>query len=358
MRDASHLAEEMEALGGSITPAVGPDSFDWTCSVPSANLEKAFELVADAALQPAFPDAEFETERRIALNDLEQLRDDMYRYPLRLFTQAAFAGHPYGAELHAVEQSMRTFTPEQARRWHQMRVLDAPLTAFIVGDVEPDRAADIAARYLHVRAAREITLPGRVRWPEQSAVAVEERQKMQTALVLGFPGPKRNDEDVYALQVMSNVLSGLGGRLFEELRSRRSLAYTVAAYPVARLLGGAYVTYIATTPQREDEARTGLLQELERVRQDLIDAGDVERAQRYTIGAWQIRNQTNAAQAANLQYAFLLGRGMAEIREFEDRIRAVTPERIREVAQKWLDPERRVEGIVRGTGGAATTPTS
>jgi len=355
-RDANLLAEQMEALGGSIVPSVGADSFDWSCSLPSTNLEKAFDLVADAALHSAFPDAEFENERRIALNDLEQLRDDMYRYPLRLFTEAAFAGHAYGTSLEAVEVATRGFTPEHARRWHEMRVIEAPLSAFIVGDVDPDRAADIAARYLRVRPGLETGLPARARWPERFVQAVAERQKKQTALVLGFPGPARNDDDVHVLQVMSNVLSGLGGRLFEELRSRRSLAYTVAAYPVARLLGGAYVTYIATAPEREDEARNGLLEELERVRQDLLNADDVERAKRYTIGAWQIRNQTNSAQAANLQYAFILGRGMAEIREFESRISAVTPERIREAAQRWLDPERRVEGIVRGTGGTAMAP--
>lgn len=355
-RTAETLASQMEALGTSIVPGIGSDTFDWSCSLPSSNLQDAFELLADAALHPTFPDAEFEKERRIALNDLEQLRDDMYRYPLRLFMQRAFPDHPYGAPIESVEEATRSFTPEHVRRWHATQVLESPLSAFIVGDIDPDHAAEVAARFLGVRPSVSQPAPAPVRWPAEVTVEAVTRDKKQTALVLGFHGPARDDDDLYALTVLSNVLSGLGGRLFEELRSRRSLAYTVAAFPVARLLGGAYVTYIATAPEREDEARSGLLEEIDRVRSDLIEADDVERAKRFTIGAWQIRNQTNGAHAANLQYAYLLGRGIAEIREFESRIREVTPDRIRDVAQKWLDPERRVEGIVRGTGGVAAAP--
>jgi zinc protease len=162
----------------------------------------------------------------------------------------------------------------------------------------------------------------------------------------------RNHPDVEALRLLSNAVGGLGGRMFEELRSRRSLAYQVSAYPVARWRGGAFVGYIGTSPERGAEAREALLEEIVRCGREPVPADELERAKRYTIGAWQIRQQTNAAHIADLAGALLLGNGMEDLRTFEERIRAVTAEHILEVAARLFDPARAVYGIVTGTGGA------
>jgi zinc protease len=350
---AAGLAEATEGLGGAIAPLVGPDLFQWSLTLPSRHFETGLALLAEAALHPTFPKAEVERERKVALSDLEQLRDDMYRYPLRLFLQSAFPMHPYGVPTSAAEESLRALTRDDLERWHREEVLEGRPWVVVVGDVDPDQAAAAVAREVAaVRGGPAPAVVGSATWPTGPRVEAEHRAKAQTALVLGFPGPERNDDDVYTLDLLSNVLSGLGGRLFEELRSRRSLAYTVSAYPLARWRGGAFIAYIATSPERENEARRGLLEEFERLTVESITTEELERAQEYTIGAWKIRSQTNGAQLGDLAYALTLGTGLAELREFEERIRAVTPVAIREAAQRYFDPNRAVEGIVRGRGGA------
>lgn len=352
-RTAAQIAEESEALGGAISPSVTADLFQWSLGVPSRHFEQAFSLLADVALRPSFPEAGLERERKVALSDLEQLRDDMYRYPFRLFLQAAFPDHPYGFPIGVTEASLKALTRDDLVRWHREEVLQGRPYVVIVGDVDPDEAAAVAARELgDVEALPAADQARATVWPEGPREMSDHRGKAQTALVLGFPGPTRNDDDVYALDVLSNAISGLGGRLFEELRSRRSLAYTVSAYPVARRRGGAFVAYIATSPEREDEARQGLLEEFERLAVETIGADELERSQEYTIGAWKIRSQTNGAQMVDLANALILGTGMVELREFEERIREVTPIAVRETVRRYFDPNRLVVGIVRGTGAA------
>jgi zinc protease len=188
-------------------------------------------------------------------------------------------------------------------------------------------------------------------WPDRPVSVRADRDRAQTALALGMPGPHRDHDDLYPLRLAGTAVAGRGGRAFEELRSRRSLAYAVSASPIARWLGGAFVTYIGTSPEREDEARSALLHELGLLRDEPLPDADVERAQRYLIGAWQIAQQTHGRQLADLAHALLLGRGLADLREHEQRIRDVDAARIRAAAARWLVDERRVEGIVRGTGG-------
>ncbi|HEX7051520.1 MAG TPA: pitrilysin family protein [Longimicrobiales bacterium] len=349
-RSGARIAEEVEAMGGAVSATVASDAFGWTLSVPARHFADAFAVLADVALRPSFPEAELERERKVALSDLNRLRDDMRRYPLRLLFQGAFPDHPYGFPAAVTEAALGRATRADLTAWHRARVLETPPLVVVVGDVDPDVAASGIAREMEpVRGGRAEGEGWRPAWPEGPRVEVEHRTREQTALALGFPGPARNDPDAYALDVLANVLSGLGGRLFEALRERRALAYTVTASPVARWCAGAFVSYVATSPEREDEARHALLEELARVADESIGADELSRAQEYTIGAWKIRSQANAAQLGDLADALLLGRGLSELREFEARIRALTPVALREAARRWFDPNRIIEGVVRGS---------
>jgi zinc protease len=351
-RTAAGLALESEALGAGIAPTVAPDLLDWTISVPSRHWQHGIELLLDAALEPSFPADEAERERKIALNGLEQLRDDMQQYPMRLALASAFPDHAYGFEVPHVERSVRAADLSDLGEWHRERVLRAAPYVIVVGDIaEPDTLAGEIAVQLERRmeTPRGIS-PAPVRWGRGGTSRVEQRDKAQTALALAFPGPPRNHPDTVVLQVMSSAIAGLGGRLFEELRSRRSLAYVVSAAALPRWIAGAFVAYIATAPEREAEAREALLHELLRMTEVQLDEADVERARRYMIGSWQIRQQTHARQVSDLAYALLLGEGLSELREYETRVAAVTAGRIRAVAERWLRPEMMVEAIVRGSG--------
>ena len=348
-RSGARLAEEIEGLGTGISPASGADGFEWAMTLPVQHVESGLELLADTVLEPCFDADAVAREREVSLSELEQLRDDMYQYPLRLTLDAAWHGHPYGFGLDVTAAALADLDAGRVRDWHRQRVLESAPWFLVVGDV-PDPDA-LAAR-IDARFARDLCATGGLAptppWPGRPLAETEPRRKAQTAIVVAFPGPGRNDADLVPLRVLGNAIGGLGGRLFEELRSRRSLAYAVATYPLARWQAGAYVAYIGTAPEREAEARTELVRELLRCAEERIPEAELERARRYTIGAWQIRRQTNGRQLADLGEALRYGRGIDELREFEERVRAVDGEQLRAAAQRWFQPERLVTGTVRG----------
>lgn len=350
-RGALQIAEEGEMLGGSVTGASGSETFGWSISVPANHAAAAIELLADVAQHPVLEDAALETERAIALADVVALRDDMYRYPMRLATQAAFAGHPYGVPVTGTEDSLPRITGDDIRRWHAERALAAASAIAIVGDEDPDEMAAIAARAfadLRYTAAPALAAPS---WPTTLTAVAEPRERAQTALALLFPGPSRTDDARFSAEMIATVASGLGGRFFDELRDKRSLCYTVHAFSSERRLAGAFGAYIATSPEQESAAREGLLAEFRRLREEPVSAEELERAQTYAIGTHAIRQQSGGAMLADMVDAYLFG-SLAELDDYDARIRAVTAEGMREVAARFFDQSRRVEGIVRGTGRA------
>ena len=174
------------------------------------------------------------------------------------------------------------------------------------------------------------------------------REKAQTALAMVFPGPNRRDPERHAAEVWAAVASGLGGRMFEALRDRRSLAYTVLASSWQRGRAGALVTYIATSPQREEEARSAMLEELERFRQEPVTETELRQAVNYLAGQAEVSRQTAGALAGEILEAYLIGNGLGDLKNPAEAFRAVTADDVLRVARRSLDLSARSEGVVRG----------
>jgi zinc protease len=349
-RSAAQIAEDAEMLGGSISASAGSDSFGWSLSVPATRLAEAVELLGDVIQRPTIPDDAFEIERTVALSNVAMLRDDMYRYPMRLASSVAFAKHPYGTPPMGTEESLRAITAEQAREWHKSRVLESAAVVGIVADLEQKEVADIVARELSLLQLQKAPKVGTPRWPKSVKIAAESRDKAQTAIALAFPAPPRDDESRFAASLIATVASGLGGRFFEELRDKQSLAYTVQAAVSERRLAGMFLSYIATSPEKEGVARAGLLAEFAKLRDVLVSDEELARAKEYVVGSHAISQESGAAQLGEMLDAWMFGEGLNELLEYDTRIRAVTAEQMREVAREYFDAERRVEGIVRGVG--------
>ena len=347
-RSAAQVAESSELLGGSISPSVSSDGLGFTLSVPTPRIGPAIELLADVAQYPLLNAADIETERSVLLSQLAQLRDDMFRYPVRLATQAAFGSHAYARGTMGSEESVRAITRADVLAWLRERA--ASWVVGVVADGDPDAlAAEVVARFGALRMAEPpvIVTP---EWPAEARIQAETRDKAQSALALLFPGPSHRDPRRFPARLIAAVTSGLGGRFFDQLRDRQSLCYTVHASPSEHVAAGVFSAYIATSPEKEDVAREVLLREFAKLREAPVTDDELSRAQRYVIGTHAIAQQHGGTQLAEMVDAWLFGEGLEELDRYADRLRSQTPADLQRVAQEYFHQERRVEGVVRGTG--------
>ena len=308
------------------------------------------ELLADVVQRPLFSADALELERTVALANLASLRDDMYHWPLRLAMEAAWAGHPYGQSVLGTEHSLSAISAPAVRRWHERCAIEAPGVLVLVADVDPEEGAGLAARYFGALRAVERPLVPPPVWPRALVERVEQRDKAQSALAMLFPGPSRTDDSRFATSMIAGVASGLGGRFFDELRDRQSLAYTVIAAPIVRQRSGAFSAYIAMSPEKEESARRGLLAEFAKLCDGPVSDRELALAKTYALGSRSIRREGAANVLSDIADAWLFGRALRELSEYEQRVRAVTAHDMLMVARKYFEPGRRVEGVVRSAG--------
>jgi zinc protease len=353
--DAGQLALAFERLGGGLSSAVTADWFGVGASVLAERSVEAMALLALVLQEPRFEPDEVARERGVLTEDARQAADDMVRWPIQLALRAAYGDTGYGVPAMGLPETVPTFTEGMVRAWHACELATGRTTAVAVGDLDPERFADaVAGLFDHGprRSAVEIATSGRWRVAPGTgpATEVDHRVKRQTALALAFPGPNRRDARRYAALVWSAVASGLGGRLFDALRDRRSLAYTVLASSWQRAGAGALICYIGTSPEREDEAREQFLIELAKFRDEPASADELARAVNYLAGQAQVQRQTMGSIAGEIAEAWLVGEGLSELVDPAAPFRTVTVEAVRSLCEEFLDPGVRTEGVVRGAG--------
>ncbi len=298
-RTAVQIENEIASLGGGISLSNDPDYFSGTFSILSKNFESAWDIFADILTKPVFAAEELSKEKENTIAQIIRTKDDMFRYPLQLFYSTLFQRHTYGFPAQGNEETVALVSRDQLLDWHASHFSPDNLVVSVVGDVDTDKIKKFVEQCLGGGnpSPNPLKIP-KIRKSTKVKSCVENRDKNQTALVLGFRGPRYTDGDYYALTVLQNVLSGLGGRFFEQLRSRQSLAYQVSI--------------------------------------------------QYTTGTHQIGLETNREQMVQFAHNELLGKGFEEVEHFKTKIERVTADDILATAQKYFHLDRYTVGIVRG----------
>jgi zinc protease len=355
--DAAGLAFAFERLGGSLATSGMSDWLGFGASVLAEHLGEAATLLDTVFSSPLLRDEDVAAERALMTAEAERVADDMFRYPFQLAFTAAFGERGYGLPAGGLPETLPDIAPDEVRAWHRSVLLSARPVVIAVGDVDPPRASDQLAGVFTARPALPaVELLEPAAWlagsDGGSPGRIVSRDKAQAALAMAFPGPSRRQREHAAAQVWSAVASGLGGRLFESLRDRRSLAYTVVASAWQKARGGALLTYIATSPDREEEAREQMLVELERFAAEPVTGAELRQAVSYLAGQAEVSRQNAANVAGEILECWIAAGSLENMADPGAPFRAVSAEDVQRLAASSLDPTRRAEGVVRGTGAS------
>lgn len=342
---AEALGMAAELMGGGLSASTSAETTGWWMTVAVGRLRDAVRLMRLVALDPTFEPAALEIEREQQAGDARSQRDDMFRYPIQQALHQAFGDDAYGLPTLGTPESVMALTDDAVRQW-SAAAGSRRAAVVVVGDLRWNDALAAVAPLADWQVEDGLRdAPGPPRW--SAGRGQERRAKTQSALAMAFPARPFASLDRYPLTVLSAVLSGMAGRLFDELRERRSLAYAVAVLPWLARRSGSLITYIAMSPAREAEARDAMLEELGRVHREPPDAAELERARNYAAGLVDVRRQHGAALAGELLDAWVQG-ALDAVPVAAERLRAVSVDDVVRVAEEVLDPDRRAEYVVRG----------
>ncbi len=356
-RKGDLIALELENYGGDISVVNEPDFFGFTLEVLSRNAEKALAVLLEIIENPYFDKAEITREREGLLARQLQQRDDGVQRPLELAMASLYpAGHPYGLPRYGLPAAIKAATDESLEAWYKKTIRRQFPLVILVGDT--DGSALISSIFSEafkrssgdLDQALKVNLPPLTVTPEEQ---IEARARKQTAQAIAFRTPPPVQANNYALTVLQHYASGMGGRLFRELRDKQSLAYTVTLRHEPGLANGTLAAYIATSPENEAKAREGLVKELEAFVKTPPSDEEFERGRNAAIGSYAVALQSNHARLLEYARAVVFGRKVTDVEAQPDLIRAVKKDDLKAAAEAIIKLTQAGRGVVRGEQAAS-----
>jgi len=342
------LAALSDELAASIVGASGRNSFGMRGDFLAKTFDPGFRLFAECLLEPSFDPREVERERALQLEEIRTRDDNPSSVAFDLFSRTMYQRHPYRLDPLGNERTLSGTGAAELEGWLRAHYGQDGLVLSVVGDVDPDQAfaladelfgAPVAARHAPPAVPDEPPVDGPRR-------AVRHMDKQQAHLILGFPGATFRDPRRHALEVLASVLAGQGGRLFYELRDKRSMAYSVTAFNLEGIDPGYFGVYMGTSPEKLADAEEGIRAELEKVAREPISEEELLRARRYLVGSHAIGLQKNSARAATFALDECYGMGADNFARYAERIESISREDVLEAARATLDPKRSVLAVV------------
>lgn len=349
-RNALQIAQEIESIAGEVDGFSGRNSFGVTVESLSKNFVPAMDIFADVVLNPGFDPEEVERARREILADINRQGDNLIRTTVNLFLDTLYTDHPYKLDPLGTIDTVKASDSQSLREFYEKHVRPENMVITVVGNVNKDEVLETIKNDFGGMKKGSTANPviNADAAPQEIRERVDKKQdKAQTHILLGFQGPKIDDEDHYAIEVLNTILSGMGGRLFLELRDKKSLAYTVTSFYTPGLEPGFLGVYIGTAPQKEQEAIEGMKEQLELLLKDGVSDEEISRAQNYLVGSFEIGLQQNSAQAAKITFDELYGIGWEEYNSYPEKIYSVTKEDVLQAARKYIDLDKYTLAIVK-----------
>jgi zinc protease len=347
-RSARDLARAIDDLAGSISGLAGRNSYGARGEFLAVDLEAGFELFSDVLLHSAFDPAELAKEKALVLEDIRSRDDNPGSAAFALFNEALYDVHPYRMEAYGSLESVQRLQAEDLRAYSRKNYSTAGLTLAVLGDITPERARALVLEHLGDSSS---TLVPQLAVPHDGPLAgprevVRRLERRQAHLIIGFRGTTLRSPDRAAMDVLCSILSGQGGRLFIELRDKRSMAYSVTAFSTEGLDPGAVGVYIGTAPEKVSEARSALREQLDRICSEAVDETELDRARRQLIGGHELGLQRLSSRAAVIALDEIYGLGAGHHLHYAERIGAVGAGDVLRVARTYLDSERSVTALI------------
>jgi len=342
------IDEELEFLAANVAIGIGSESGTASLDILKKDLEQGLAIFADMLRAPAFEPAKVELARRQALEAIRRRPDSPAGVAGREFRKLLYgADHPLGRE--STIETVSRITREDLVAFHRQYFTPTGLILGVTGDFEKPAMLDALRKTFGDWKSQPVTLPAISPVTASPAagssrsVNILSRDLTQTHLRVGNLSVKEDDPDFFALALLGDILGGnsFTSRLFQDVRSRQGLAYSVGSRLVPGNLGpGAFILYALTKGSSTHQALASMLDHMERLRQEPVTDDELKFAKDAFLNSFVFSFADAGLIVSRLMSLEYYGLPKDFLQRFRDSVVKLTKEDLLRVARKHLHPDR------------------
>jgi predicted Zn-dependent peptidase len=339
-RTTAEIAQVIDILGGDVDAFTGKEYTSFYAHVLDEQVDTALELLTDIVASPNFSDKDIEMERSVILEEIKMVEDTPDDLVHEIFVTSFWPDHPLGRPILGTEETVNRLQREQIAA-HYAETFHATNLIFCAsGNVRLEQILPFLERSFPVDSRkptrREWTAPS----PKQHVILREKRELEQVHLCLGSRGYPQQGDERYAAALFNTILGGgMSSRLFQRIREKEGLVYSVLSYHNGYLHGGYEAVYAACAPKNLKRVLAMTLEEMKKIKAEGATEKELSSAKLHLKGSILLSLESTVSRMSGIaRQEYYFGRQFSAD-EIIEHINAVTLENIQQVAQTIVDPE-------------------
>lgn len=343
-RTASQISNEIDALGGEMNAFTTHEATAFYVKVLDQQMRLAFDLIADLFHHSRFSAKDIAKEKQIVLEEIRTVQDDPEDYIHELHAKDIFGSHPLGRPILGEPGVMKRLNRQVLMQYRQQHYRPEHTIVAVAGNFSFSEIIDTVNTYFGKWKQGEYSkFPSNLQktpWPDQP----QERQSLhvkpleQVHVCVGFKGLPVGHPDRYAAHVLSTILGGgVSSRLYQEIREKRGLAYTIYSHLSGFLDGGRLTVYAATRPNEMTAVVDRICQETKKLCRREVENNELERTKTQLKGSLMLGLEGTYGRMNKLAKDEMYQGRHVTLQEMVKAIDRITPEQIRHLSQKLFD---------------------
>jgi predicted Zn-dependent peptidase len=333
-RSAREIAEVMDGVGGNLNAFTDKETTCYYAKVIDRHVPLALDVLSDMFLRSLFDAQELAKEQNVVLEEIKMYDDSPDELIHDLFLQTMWSGSNLGAPTIGFVDTVTAVTPADLRAHMNRHYAPNSIVVAASGNVEHDRVVELVAQsFERFEGISERVEPDAPR--TTPSALVRQKDCEQAYVVLGSRGLCVRDDRRYALSVLDTVLGGgMSSRLFQEIREKRGLVYTVYSFQAAYRAAGLFGIYAGTSPENVQPCIDVIAEQLAALRKIEIGPDELHLAKEHIKGNLTLSLESTSSRMIRLgRNEFALGRHVTP-EEIEERVDAVAASEITQLANE------------------------
>ena len=353
-RSALQIAIETDRLGGNLDAFTMHEETGFAIKAIDRQIAQAFDLLADMLVNPTFDERELRREKRVIIEEIKMTEDSPEDLLGEIFNKELFANHPLGLSIAGTPRTVRSFSHEITRKFHEETFNPQNLIITAAGNVEHTQIVDLADKFFGQGTKNKGQRTKGADSPTISAPIVIKKNKNleQAHLIIATPFVEATSERRYAADLLANVIGGgTSSRLWQRVREEKGLAYAVGTSAAMYLDCGVFSIYAGTSPRQTDEVLDIALDEMRRIVRRGITAEELELMKEQAIAMILLGLEDSSVRAGTLARLEMVHGRQISLEETLVKIEAVTIEEVQELAKEFFQTEKIAFGALGNLNG-------
>jgi len=334
-RSATDISREIDALGGEMNAFTTRETTAFYVKVLDQHLPKALDLLSDLFLRSRLGKKEIEKEKQVILEEIRMVQDDPEDLVQELHTKLVMGRHPLSRSILGRESTVAQISRQDLLRYIAMHYHPEKIVIAVAGNFDlPKLEATIARTFGKYRNPSR-AVPSK-RWPAELCGGVTMKQKPleQVHLCVGLPGVAAGHKDRYAVYALNSVLGGsVSSRLFQEIREKRGLSYSIYSFLSGYSDSGTVTVYAGTQAREVERVLDLVCREIRKLAKQGIDRDELKRTKDQMKGGLMLSLESSHSRMNKLAKDELIAGSHTTLEEMILEIDAVTEQQVFHVAQ-------------------------